>query len=118
ATSPTTIAVTMPLPIFVQPISVTLADLSIASLASTSAVRPLVSIRPRASMCALAIANVLKNELVRLLIARSGTDRTYGTCTSHASHSSLKQLHARRVRQVAGVALVRVQVTLQLARRR
>ena len=50
ATSPTIIAVTRPLPIFCQPISVTFAAFNIASLASTSAVRPLVSIMPRASM--------------------------------------------------------------------
>ena len=50
ATSPTTSAVTRPLPIFCQPIRVTFADFSMASHASINATRPLVSIMPRASM--------------------------------------------------------------------
>src|SRR5262249_18445722 len=56
ATSPTTMAVTRPLPIFCQPIRVTLADLSMASLASISGTRPLVSIMPRASRLLFAMA--------------------------------------------------------------
>src|SRR5262249_3394358 len=48
-TSPTRKAVPSPLPIFCQPTSVKLAAFTAASLASTSAVKPLVSIIPRAS---------------------------------------------------------------------
>src|SRR5713101_675016 len=49
ATSPRTIAVTNPAPIFSYPISVTFAALTIASAASIMATRPLVSTIPSAS---------------------------------------------------------------------
>src|SRR5207237_8708849 len=49
ATSPRTIAVTYPSPIFSQPTSVTLAALTIASAASIIATSPLVSTIPSAS---------------------------------------------------------------------
>src|ERR1700730_13001650 len=49
ATSPRTMAVTYPEPIFSQPTSVTLAALTIASEASIIATRPRVSIMPSAS---------------------------------------------------------------------
>src|SRR2546423_738833 len=49
ATSPRTIAVTKPAPIFSYPISVTLAALTIASAASIIATKPLVSTIPSAS---------------------------------------------------------------------
>src|SRR5262249_46315319 len=49
ATSPRTIAVTYPPPIFSNPTSSTLAALTIASAASTMPTKPLVSIIPRAS---------------------------------------------------------------------
>src|SRR5579864_6785033 len=49
ATSPRTIAVTYPAPIFSQPTSVTFAALTMASAASIIATRPLVSIIPNAS---------------------------------------------------------------------
>src|SRR5262247_3297805 len=49
ATSPRTIAVTNPAPIFSQPTSVTFAALTIASAASIIATRPLVSTIPSAS---------------------------------------------------------------------
>src|SRR6185503_5509231 len=49
ATSPRTIAVTYPAPIFSQPTSVTFAALTIASAASIIATRPLVSTIPNAS---------------------------------------------------------------------
>src|SRR4029450_4849071 len=53
ATSPRTIAVTQPAPIFSQPTSVTLAAFTIASAASIIATRPLVSTIPSASpICA------------------------------------------------------------------
>src|SRR5919106_1617770 len=50
ATSPLTNAVTMPLPALSQPIISTLAALSIASLPSIRATRPLHSSRPNASL--------------------------------------------------------------------
>ncbi len=56
ATSPTTNAVTMPLPTLSQPASSTLAALSIASVASTSATNPFVSIMPSASSGAEAMS--------------------------------------------------------------
>src|SRR5262245_48290231 len=93
ATSPTTSAVTMPLPIFCQPISVTFAAFSIASLASTSGTRPLVSIMPRASMWLLAMFFSLGLGL-------------------------LEQLESGGARVVDGVALVGVEVDLQLRGRR
>src|SRR5688572_14526212 len=49
ATSPRTMAVTYPAPIFSQPTSVTLAALTMASAASIMATRPLVSTIPNAS---------------------------------------------------------------------
>src|SRR5512142_1354557 len=49
ATSPRTIAVTYPAPIFSQPTSVTLAAFTMASAASIMATRPLVSTIPNAS---------------------------------------------------------------------
>src|SRR5215831_5814416 len=97
ATSPTTNAVTRPLPIFCQPTSVTLADLSMASLASINAVRPFVSIMPRASRVPLAIA------------VHSNLERCCWL---------LEQFHLGRMYQVHRVALVGVDVDLKLRRRR
>ncbi len=70
ATSPTTSAVTMPLPIFCQPINVTLAAFSMASLASTSGTSPLVSIMPRASMWELAMLGLQVQGRLRLAKTR------------------------------------------------
>ena len=50
ATSPTTNTVTSPLPILSQPMNLTFAALSIASVASTRTTKPLVSIIPNASI--------------------------------------------------------------------
>src|SRR5262245_36707503 len=96
ATSPTTNAVTRPLPIFCQPTNVTLAALSIASLASMSETRPLVSIMPSASIPFAMMCVPRKKSVV---VSRL-----------------LEQLQPRCVRQIHRVALVRVDVDLQLAR--
>src|SRR5205823_4775991 len=125
ATSPTTNAVTRPLPIFCQPMRVTLAALTIASLASISATRPLVSIMPRASR-PFAIAHYLEKEtrffpcrVGRVFEAhrvRFGGPRRLGP--PYRNCHSPKKLHVCRMRVVHRVALVGVDVDLQLARGR
>src|SRR5438067_475939 len=117
ATSPTTRAVTMPLPIFCQPISVTLADFSIASLASISGTRPLVSIMPRASMWLLAMSTPVGEGWISERRGLPPPCRPPGGPGGSAD-TSLEQLEPGGARQVAGVALVGVQVDLQLRSRR
>src|SRR5262249_38393300 len=102
ATSPTTSAVTMPLPIFCQPISVTFADFSIASAASTRGTSPFVSIMPNASRLLLAMNDSHQDQVERIAAPRG----------------LLEQFKSGRPGIVDRVALVRVDVNLQLAARR
>src|SRR5262245_57476490 len=103
ATSPTTNAVTRPLPIFCQPTMVTLAALIMASLASISATSPLVSIMPRASRLLVAIESLQEE---KRNFRRPPRDRL-------GCFGSLEQFHFRRVRQIDRVPLVGVDVHLQ-----
>src|SRR5206468_6786702 len=83
ATSPTTIAVTRPLPIFCQPIRVTFADFNMASLASINATRPLVSTMPRASMGvapAIRVLLFLGKYAIWVLVLASPGVATPGLC--------------------------------------
>src|SRR4051794_30518107 len=102
ATSPATKAVTRPLPILSQPMRSTLAAFSIASLASTRATNPLHSIMPSASTVELAITGSLAIRSDRRMMLPGRVD------------SSLDERDPGRVRQVAAVGLVGVDVDLQL----
>src|SRR5271157_4929362 len=63
ATSPSTKAVTSPAPTVCQPANDTLADLSMASVASNSATSPFVSIIPSACFIASSLFGVLLEKL-------------------------------------------------------
>src|SRR5262249_46829662 len=95
ATSPTTKAVTRPLPTLSQPANSTFAAFTIASLASTRATKPFVSIIPSASSVALAI------------------DRSPNVYESKHSRFRLPQLHIRRMSQVERIRFIGVDMHLQ-----
>src|SRR5438128_282180 len=105
ATSPATKAVTRPLPILSQPTRSTLAALTIASLASTSATNPLVSIMPSAS----SDAEAMKALLLRLIAVESRRLLR----NQPAAGSRLDQRDPARVRQVTAIRLVGVDVHLE-----
>src|SRR4029078_484206 len=99
ATSPVTKAVTRPLPTLSQPMNCTFAAFIIASLASTKAIKPLVSIMPSASITFAIVGSPKK-----------------GTVSNKLSKSLLlQQFHFARVVQIDRVAFVRVEMHFEFA---
>src|SRR5688572_602236 len=108
ATSPRTKAVTMPLPALSQPIISMFAAFSIASVPSIRATNPLHSSNPKASI-GMARSFLDQLPVVKLPVASEGRRRLYWQLATR-NWQLLHQFHIRRRLQVAGVALIGVDV--------
>src|SRR5687768_1715731 len=122
ATSPVTKAETRPLPTLSQPRNCTFAAFIIASVASTRAMKPLVSIMPSASI-AFAIVENLQEEGKKFSVFSIQFSvfsiqlklNTLFVFHLASARLFLQQLDVRGRIQVTGVAFVGVDVDLQLA---